>query len=116
MLTKVMMWVSMGVLLLALLGLPVTSEKVLLEIVVCASGLLVIRQAVRAAQYVLAAGFLLIVLAFSPISPVAVSTRVFLWLNWIGLAAFLVAVFALKTERALSMPSITSRTLRRRSL
>ena len=113
MLTKVMMWVSIVVVFLALLGLPVTSEKVLLETVVCASGLLVIRQAVRAGQYLLETGFLPIVMLFSPISPIAVSARVFLWLNWIGFAAFLVAVIALKTERTLSMPSITNRTPRR---
>jgi hypothetical protein len=50
MLTKIMMWVSITVVLLALLGLPVTSEQGVVEIVVCASGLLVIRQAVRAGQ------------------------------------------------------------------
>jgi len=113
MLTKVMMWVSIAVVFLALLGVPVTSEKILLETVVCASGLLVIRQAVHAGQYLLATGFLPIIVLFSPISPIAVSWRVFLWLNWIGIAAFLVAVVALKTERTLSMPSITNRTPRR---
>lgn len=116
MLTKIMMWASIAVVLVALLELPVTSEPVLVEIVVCASGLLVICQAVRAGQYLLATGFLPIVVAFSPISPIAISGRAFLWLNWIGLAAFLVAVIALKTERTLSMPSITNRTLRRESL
>ena len=116
MLTKVMMWVSIAVVFLALLGVPVTSEKILLETVVCASGLLVIRQAVHAGQYLLATGFLPIAVAFSPISPIAISGRAFLWLNWIGLAAFLFAVMALKTERTLSMPSITNRTHRRESL
>jgi hypothetical protein len=103
MVTKSMMWVSIAVVLLALLELPVTSEPVLVEIVVCASGLLVIWQAVRAGQYLLATGFLPIVVAFSPISPIAISGRAFLWLNWIGLAAFLVAVIVLKTERTLSI-------------
>jgi hypothetical protein len=41
MLTTIMMWVSIRVVLLALLGLPVTSEQVVVELVVCASGLLV---------------------------------------------------------------------------
>ena len=116
MLTKITMWVSIVVVLLALLGLPVTSEQVLVEIVVCASSLLVICQAVRAGQYLLAIGFLPIIVAFSPISPIAVSGRAFLWLNWIGLAAFMVAVIALKTERTLSMPSITNRAPRGESL
>src|SRR6266436_6809230 len=115
MLTKIMMWVSIAVVLLALLELPVTSEPVLVEIVVCASGLLVLCQAVRAGQYLLATGFLRIVVAFSPISAMAISGRAFLWLNWIGLAAFLVAVMALKTERTLSLPSITNRMARSES-
>ena len=109
MLTKIMMWVSIAVVLLALLELPVTSEPVLVEIVVCASGLLVICQAVRASQYLLATGFLPIAVAFSPISPIAISGRAFLFLNWFGLAAFLVAVITLKTERTRSMPWITNR-------
>jgi hypothetical protein len=103
MLTKIMMWVSIAVVLLTLLELPVTSEPLLVEIVVCVSGLLVVCQAVRAGQYLLATGFLSIVVAFSPISPIAISGRAFLWLNWIGLAAFLVAVIVLKTERTLSI-------------
>src|SRR5437773_12041807 len=37
MLTKIMMWVSIAMVLLALLELPVTSEPLLVEIVVCAS-------------------------------------------------------------------------------
>jgi hypothetical protein len=37
-------------------------------------------------------------------------------LNWIGLAAFLVASITLKTERTLSMPSITNRVPRHESL
>ena len=84
MLTKIMMWVSIAVVLLALLELPITSEPVLVEFVVCATGLLVICQAFRAGQYLLATGFLPIVVAFSPISPIAISGRAFLWLNWIG--------------------------------
>jgi len=115
MLTKIMMWVSIAIVLLALLELPVTSEPLLLEIVVCASGLLVMCRAVRSGQYLLATGFLPLSLAFSPISPIAISERAFLWLNWIGLAAFLVAVIALKTDLVLSMPSITNRTPRRES-
>src|SRR5438093_13585001 len=98
MLTKIMMWVSIAVVLLALLELPVTSEPVLVEIVVCASGLLVICQAVRAGQYLLASGFLPIIVAFSPMSPIAFSGRAFLWLNFIGLAAFLVGVIAFTME------------------
>ena len=103
MLTKIMMWSSIALVLLALLELPVTSEPLLVEIVVSAAGLLVIWQAFRTGQYLLATGFLPLIVAFSPISPIAISGRAFLWMNWIGLAAFLVAVIALKTEPTLSM-------------
>jgi hypothetical protein len=103
MLTKIMMWSSIALVLLALLELPVTSEPLLVEIVVSAAGLLVIWQAFRAGQYLLATGFLPLIVAFSPISPIAISGKAFLWMNWIGLAAFLVAVIALKTERTLSL-------------
>ena len=64
---------------------------------------LIIWQAFRAGQYLLATGFIPLIVAFSPISPIAISGRAFLWMNWIGLAAFLVAVIALKTERTLSL-------------
>ena len=106
MLTKIMMWVSIVVVILALLELPNTGQKMLVETVLCFSGLLVICQAIRVGQYVLATGFLPIAVAFSPVSPIALSGRAFLSLSWIGLAAFLVAVISLKTGRTLSMPSM----------
>jgi hypothetical protein len=78
MLTKTMMWVSIVVVLLALLELPITNDQVLADIVLCASGLLVICQAIRAGQYFLAIGFLPIAAAFSPMSPIATTGRAFL--------------------------------------
>ena len=103
MFTKIMMWVSIVVVLLALLGLPVMGGTILVETVLCVSALLVSCQAFRSGQYVLAIGFLPIIAAFSPVSPIAVSGSAFVWLSWIGLAAFLVAVMVLKTERTLSL-------------
>ena len=109
MLAKIMIWVSIVVVLLALLGLPVTGEKILVDTLLCVSGLLVSRQAFRSGQYILAIGFLPIIACFSPVSPVAVSAWAFGWLSWIGLVAFLVALMFLKTERSLSVPSLTNR-------
>jgi len=51
MLTKIMKWVSIGLLLLAGLRLA-SSYQVLLEFVVCVSALLVVTQAVRAGKYI----------------------------------------------------------------
>ena len=106
MFTKVMMWISIVVVLLALLGLPITSGNAMRHTVICASAVLVIRQAIRSGQTLIGLGFIPVVLAFSPYMPIAISDRVFLWLNVAGLAAFLIAVTALKTELTLSMPSM----------
>jgi hypothetical protein len=104
MLTKIMMWVSIAVVLLVLLELPVTSEPVLVEIVVCASGLLVYLSGGSHRLVLPCDRILANYRGFSSISRIAISGRAFLWVNWISLAAFLVAVIALKTERTLSMP------------
>ena len=85
--TKTMKWLSVTMLLLAVFQLPVASDQVLLAIVVCASGLLVVAQAVRAGKYPWAAGFLAIAVLFNPVVPIARSGRNILWLNGIGLAA-----------------------------
>jgi uncharacterized protein DUF6804 len=109
MLTKIMKWVSIAVLLLAGLRLAL-SYQVLLEFVVCVSGLLVVTQAVRAGKYIWATGFLAIAVAFNPIVPIPLSGKAFLWLDWICLAAFLLSLAALKRQPILSIPSITNRT------
>ena|SRR5260370_475540 len=66
-----MKWLSITMLLLALLQLPVASHPVLLAIVVCASGLLVAAQAIRAGKYSRAVGFLVIAVLFNPVIPIA---------------------------------------------
>ena len=110
MFTKIMKWVSIVVLLLAVLRLPTASYQVLLEIVVCVAGLLVLTQAVRAGKYFWAAGFLAIAVLFNPVVPVALSRKILLGLDWVCLAAFLLSLAALKRQPTLSMPSITNRT------
>jgi Family of unknown function (DUF6804) len=109
MLTKIMKWVSIGVLLLAGLRLA-SSYKVLLEFVVCVSGLLVVTQAVRAGKYIWATGFLAIAVLFNPVVPIPLSGKISLWLNWVCIAAFLTSLAALRRQPILSIPSITNRT------
>ena len=114
--TKIMKWVSITMLLLAVLQLPVASHPLLLAIVVCVSGLLIAAQAVRAGKYSWAVGFLTIAVLFNPVIPIARAGRDALWLNGIGLAAFLAAAVAFKARPALTVLSITSRLPRRESL
>jgi Family of unknown function (DUF6804) len=114
--TKIMKWVSITMLLLAVLRLPVASHPVLLAIVVCATGLLVAAQAVRAGKYSWAVGFLAIAVLFNPVIPIARAGRDILWIDAVGLAAFLTAVVAFKARPALTVLSITSHLPRRESL
>jgi len=115
MLTSIMKWASVTMLFLAGLGLT-TSYRVLLEFVVCVSGLLVITQAVKAGKYFWAAGFLAIAAVFNPVMPVVLSRKTVLWLDWVCLMTFLISLAALKNQPILSVPSITNRTPRAESL
>jgi hypothetical protein len=83
---------------------------------VCASGLLIVAQAVHSRKYPWAVGFLAIAVLFNPVVPLARSGRNVLWLNGIGLAAFLTAAIALKAGPRLTVLSITSQLPRRKSL
>jgi uncharacterized protein DUF6804 len=108
MLTNIMKWVSSTVLLLAGLRLA-TPYQVLLELVVCASALLVLTQAVRVGKYMWATGFLTIAVLFNPIVPMILSRKTLLWLDWVCLMTFMISLWALKRQPILSMPSITNR-------
>jgi hypothetical protein len=114
--TKIMKCVSITMLLLAVLRLPVASHPVLLAIVVCVSALLIAAQAVRAEKYSWAVGFLAIAVLFNPVIPIGRSGRDVLWIDGIGLGAFLAAAAAFKARPALTVLSITSRLPRRESL
>ena len=110
MLTKVMKWVSIVVLLLAGLRLPTTGNQILLEIVVCVSGLLAVAQAVRGSQYIWAAVFLAIAIIFNPIVTLGLSGKTLFWLEWVCLATFLLSLAAWKRRPVVSRASITDRT------
>jgi hypothetical protein len=45
------------------------------------------------------------VVLFNPVVPVGLAGNIFLWLEWVCLAAFLVSFAASKRQRALSLPS-----------
>ena len=111
--TQVMKWVSIAVLLLAALWrFPASDELVhlVLQFVVCAGALLVAVQAGRGSKYLWAAGFIAIALLFNPVVPIALSRKIFLWLDCVTLAAFLVSLAVLRRQPAFSMPSITNQT------
>jgi len=114
--TKIMKWLTITMLLLAVLQLPVARHPTLLSIVVCVSGLLIAAQAVRSGKYPWAVGFFAIAVLFNPVVSIARSARDVLWLNGIGLVAFLTAAIALKAGPVRTVLSITSHLPRRESL
>jgi hypothetical protein len=116
MLTKVMKWVSVVLLLLAGLRLPTTGNQVMLEIVVCVSGILAVTQAVRTCHYSWAAVFLTIAVLFNPVVTLGLSGKPLLWLNWACLATFLLSLAAWNRRPAASRASLANRTPGRESL
>ena len=116
MLTTIMSWVSITILLLAGLGLQISAERPWLASLVCASGLLIVRQAVRAGKYSWAVGFVVIAVLFNPVVPIVGSGNDVQWLNWIALVMFLWAAVRLNTRHPLTVRSITNLLPRRESL
>jgi hypothetical protein len=108
MLTKIMKWVSLVALVLALIWRSSAGLLVAVEIMVSVGALLVVVQAMRAGKFLWGAGFVAIAVLFNPVAPIAVSRTMFLWLVWISLAAFLGSLAALKRQPVISMPSIAN--------
>jgi branched-subunit amino acid transport protein len=115
MMTNIMKLAAITILLLAVL-FRVVNSQVLVAIVVCASAVLLVREAIRAGKYSWAVVFVAIAALFNPIVPIARSGSNILWLNALGLATFLAAALALRSGRRLTVLSITSRLPRRESL
>jgi Family of unknown function (DUF6804) len=109
MFTKIMKWVSVAVLLLAVFWRSSASFQLVLESVVCVTAILVFMQAVRTGKYLWAIGFVAIALLFNPVVPVGLPTHLILWLDLACLGAFLTSLVMLRTRPVLSAPSITGR-------
>jgi hypothetical protein len=116
MFTIIMKWFSVVSLLLALFWRSSENFQLLLELVICVTGLLVMTQAVRTRKYLWAAGFLVITVLFNPVVPVEMPGRFYLFLDLTCLMAFLASVVALRTRPVLSIPSITGRRVGSESL
>jgi Family of unknown function (DUF6804) len=116
MFTKIMKWVSVAVLLLAVFWRSSPNFKLFLESVVCVAGLMVFIQAIRTGKYFWAVGFVAIAVLFNPVVPVGITTPLVFWLDLACLGAFLISLVALKTRPILSAPSITGRRGIRESL
>jgi hypothetical protein len=110
MLTRIMKWIAMAALLVALFWHPFAENRRLLELAVLAGAVAVLVQAVRAGKYVWVGLFVAIACIFNPVRPVAVSPSIFLFLDALTLVLFMVSLRALETQPRMSIASITDRT------
>ena len=110
MLTKVMKWIAMAALLVALFWHPFAENRRLLEFAVLAGAVAVLVQAIRAGKYVWIGLFVAIACIFNPVRPLGVSPSVFLVLDALTLVLFMVSLRGLETRPRMSIASITDRT------
>lgn len=109
MLTRIMRWVSMPVLLVAVFSIPSASYQLMLDIFVGVTAVLAATQAFRARKYIWTAGFAAIAVLFNPIVPFVFSRNTSLWLDTFCLITFMASLFALGKQPKLPVP-VTSPT------
>jgi hypothetical protein len=110
MLTKIMKWIAIAALLLALFWRPFAQNRQLLQFAVLAGVVAVVVQAVRAGKYVWIGLFVAVACIFNPIRPISFSPGAFLFMDAATLLLFMVSLRGLETKRELSIASITDRT------
>ena len=108
--TKMMKWIAIAALLLALFWHPFAENRRLLQFAVLAGAVAVLVQAVRAGKYVWIGLFVAVACIFNPLRPVTFSPNVFLVLDAITLVMFMVSLGRLAARPKLSIASITDRT------
>jgi len=111
MITKLMKWIAIAALFLALFWQPFAENRILLQYVVWAGAIVVFAQAVRARKYIWIGLFLAVAGLFNPIRPVALAANIFLVLDAITMVLFMVSLGrGLEMKPRLSIASITDRT------
>ena len=82
MIAKLIKWIAIAALFLALFWQPFAENRILLQYVVWAGAIMVFAQAARAGKYLWVGLFLAVAGLFNPIRPVALSPSVFLvWMR-----------------------------------
>jgi hypothetical protein len=110
MIPKLMKWIAIASLLLALFWHPFAENRSLLQFAVLAGAVAVMAQAFRARRYLWIGMFLAAAALFNPIRPVPLSPSMFLFLDAITLVLFMVSLRGWETKPKLSIASITDRT------
>jgi hypothetical protein len=111
MIVKLIKWITIAALFLALFWQPFAESRILLQYVVWVGAIVVFAQALRSGKYLWIGLFLAVAVLFNPIRPVAFSPGVSLVANAITLVLFMVSLGrGLRTKPRLSIASITDRT------
>jgi Family of unknown function (DUF6804) len=109
MFTRIMKVACVGALLLMAFWQASAGAEIMLDILICVGAMTVATQAVARPKYGWTAVFVLIAVLFNPVVPVGLSREMFLILDLACLVTFLTSLEALKSQRRLSIPSITNR-------
>ena len=108
MLTQILKWSSMTGLLLAAFWRPSENYQLLLHSLVCAGALFVAWEVYSAAKPLWALGFVAIGVLFNPLQPLLFSRELFLGLDLLSLATFLMSLAVLKGQPRVPVSSIAS--------
>jgi hypothetical protein len=105
--TRTMGWIQLAMppLLLALWS-PPPDYGILVQAVICAAACAVALQFRELGRYFLATAFAGIAVLFNPIAPVMLSRAAFLWVSWISVGMFVVALVRLKNREPVHIASI----------
>jgi len=106
MLTRIMKFISIAGLFLALFWRSSEGSEFALQFVVCAGALLVAWEAYRAEKHIWTIGFVAIAVLFNPFQPWTFSSELFFWLDLLAMSTFLVSLAIVKAKPKLPMPSI----------
>jgi hypothetical protein len=117
MLTRIIEFASIAVLLGAGILWPYAAQQSLLfHAILCGGSLLAMHHAIRAQKHFMAWEFLGVALLFNPLLPLFRAGDSSLLPVWISIASIVTCLTALKTQRRLSIPSITDCNPRSESL
>jgi hypothetical protein len=98
MVTKIIKWVSIPVLLVAsLFACCAASYEPLVDFAICLGAIIFVQRAIRLKEYFWAAGFLAIVVVFTPLSLVV---KIFLLMGFTCIATFANLLAAFRTQPA----------------
>jgi hypothetical protein len=100
MLTKIMKWVCISALLLAVIWRSSANYQILLEFLVCLGAVLVVLRAWRMGKYPWAAGFVAIAVLFNPIAPIVLPHPILVWADLLCLVSFVLSLAVLRTEHS----------------